>query len=73
MKKKNDFTEVETEVFLTPRELAKRWSMHPTALSNWRSKNKGPKYVQLLGHKILYSLRELERFEKEQTVEVEND
>lgn len=69
-KKKEDFTEVETQVFLTPRELAKRWGMNPTSLSNWRSKNKGPKYVQLMGHKVLYSLEELEKFEKQNIVEV---
>lgn len=49
--------------YLTPKELATRWKMHPTSLGNWRVKGKGPRYIKL-GWRVLYLLADVEAYEK---------
>ena len=50
---------------LTPEELVERWSGRITegTLANWRSQNKGPKYVFLGG--VLYPIKEIEKYESQ--------
>jgi hypothetical protein len=54
--------------FLTSKQLAERWQMHPGSLANWRVQGKGPKFVrfgmnQPGAAKALYPLSEVEAFE----------
>lgn len=53
-------------MFLTPKELSERWhnTIKPSTLAVWRSKHKGPGYTTI-GDKILYSIEEIEKYEKE--------
>jgi hypothetical protein len=32
---------------LTPREVAERWRLTPGTLSNWRNKQKGPRFIKM--------------------------
>ena len=47
---------------ITAKELAKRWKMHEGTLANWRSLNKGPKFVKI-GRKVLYKERVIIKYE----------
>lgn len=49
--------------FLTPQNLAERWSLAPHTLSQWRWSGKGPQYLKL-GKRILYRLDDVETFEQ---------
>lgn len=51
--------------FLTPDELAERWKISVRTIENWRSNNKGPKYVQIGGPngKVRYLLKDIEEYE----------
>jgi len=55
--------------FLTPAELCQRWRSKVTegTLANWRSRGSGPAYVKIEGG-ILYSLPEVEKFEKKNLI-----
>lgn len=48
--------------FLTTEEVARRWKMNPGTLRNWRSADKGPKYVQM-GTSIRYHLEDIKAWE----------
>lgn len=55
------------QIFLSPDELLERWRnrVEPRTLENWRTANTGPRYTKV-GGKILYSIEEVEKYEKEQ-------
>jgi len=54
-----------SEIFLTPKELAARWSMSVTTLAQWRKNivGKGPKFVKIGG--VRYPMSEVEKYESE--------
>lgn len=59
------------EKLITTQELAERWGIHPNTLSNWRSQNRGPKYVKIGGMKkspVYYRLKDILAYEKKSTV-----
>jgi hypothetical protein len=43
-------------------ELAARWGMHPGTLRNWRTANKGPKFIRI-GTTIRYRASDVARWE----------
>ena len=53
----------ENETYLTPKQLAKRWSMAVQTLANWRkvSIGKGPKFKHIGG--VRYALSEVIKYE----------
>lgn len=51
---------------LTTKQLAERWRMHVNSLANWRVEGKGPRFVKV-GKVILYSVAEIEAYEKKKT------
>ena len=53
----------EKEIHLTPENLAERWNVPLTTLSQWRWNGRGPHYLKL-GKRIAYRLQEVEDFEK---------
>ena len=53
--------------FLTDVQLAERWHVHRQSLIRWRSLNKGPSYSKING-RVLYSLAEVEQYEKANTI-----
>lgn len=61
-------TDNKTQVALTPRDLARRWKMHPGTLANWRDKYEGPIYFRA-GAKILYRLKDILKYEEDHSVE----
>ncbi len=52
-----------TSNFLTPQNLALRWSLAPHTLSQWRWNGNGPQYLKI-GKRILYLLDDVEAFEQ---------
>ena len=52
-------------VFLSPEELAMRYSLAQGTINNWRSKGIGPKSIKV-GGKVLYPLEEVEQYESAQ-------
>ena len=50
--------------YLQPRELAERWRGVVTlsTLDNWRSQNRGPRFVKI-GGRVLYPVVEVEAYE----------
>ncbi len=52
-----------TVSFLTPNLLAKRWSLKPSTLKQWRWNGKGPAYVKI-GRQVLYRYQDIENFEE---------
>lgn len=55
--------------FLTPAELAERWSMSPGSLANQRSARKGPAYVKIFST-VRYPVEDVEAFEQQGRVDV---
>lgn len=54
--------------FLTPQQLAERWSMSVGTLQNWRVKGKGPRYIKLgkgRAGKVLYRLDDIVELENQ--------
>ena len=51
--------------YLQPRELAARWRGVVTlsTLDNWRSQNRGPRFVKI-GGRVLYPVAEVEAYER---------
>ena len=49
---------------LTAEDLAKRWKVKTTTLSNWRSRKQGPPYLKL-PHGIRYLLEDVVAFERD--------
>ena len=49
--------------FLTPIELAERWSIPKRTLETWRQQGTGPQYHKL-GKHVRYRLDEIEKFEE---------
>lgn len=63
-KRLNGGNRMTQSTFLTPHQLAQRWSGAVTigTLANWRSKRAGPTYTKLRG-RILYPLAQVEAWE----------
>ncbi|MBA3814467.1 MAG: DNA-binding protein [Alphaproteobacteria bacterium] len=51
-------------LFLTSRQLAKRWNINAATLRQWRWFKKGPQFQKVEGN-IRYKLEVIERFENE--------
>jgi len=52
--------------YITPKQLAKRWSISPNTLRNWRLSGKGPKYVRFgksSKNSVRYPISEVEKYE----------
>lgn len=52
------------DVYLTTKELARRWNMAPQTLDSWRAKGKGPKWIKLGPKMVRYRLADVEVWEK---------
>lgn len=50
--------------FLTPEQLAERWSLPLTTLSQWRWCGKGPDFFKM-GKRVRYNLEVIEQFERD--------
>lgn len=61
--------EINNETYLTPAELAKRWHMKASTLSDWRRLKRGPSYFQPGGKygDVLYSMNIIKEYEKRNT------
>ena len=57
------------KVFLTQKELAKRWKKSPQTLANNRSLNKGPSYTKIDGQ-IRYDLEDIIKIEEDSKVQL---
>lgn len=57
--------------YLSPAELSQRWGgrIKVNTLANWRSRKTGPAACKINGKRILYSLAEVERWERENMTE----
>jgi hypothetical protein len=53
------------QVFLTTEQLAERYQTTPGKIHGQRKRGQGPRGIRF-GHRILYSLDEVERWESEQ-------
>ena len=49
---------------LTPKVLAKRWSISLSTVARWRSEGIGPAFLKLRGH-VRYRLEDIESFEQQ--------
>ncbi len=58
-----------TTEYLTTAQLAKRWSMSPNTLRNWRQNAKGPRYFKPSGRhgNALYKIDDIEEWERSRT------
>lgn len=54
----------QTQVFLTTRELARRWRISPRTLEGWRDKGIGPHYNKI-GNRVRYHIDVVERVERD--------
>ena len=59
------------KIYLTNKELAKRWVRSPRTIEGWRAKKTGPNYLNLNG-KIVYDLDEIIKFENASKVTHDN-
>jgi len=50
-------------LYLTPKELAERWRISRDALTLWRMRGSGPRFMKI-GNKVLYPLPEIQHFEE---------
>ena len=50
--------------YLTPRQLAERWSFSVRSLSLWRVNGLGPRFLKI-GNRIRYRLQDVEAWEEE--------
>jgi hypothetical protein len=57
----------EDKTTFTTAELAKRWSMSPITLSNWRQKGIGPSYTKI-GRVVIYRLQDVLSYEQSKVV-----
>lgn len=58
--------------YLTCSELAQRWRLHPTTLSNWRMRGAGPAYFKVGDGRqaqVLYELSVIEEYERRRVKE----
>lgn len=51
--------------FLTPAQLADRWSLHVNTLANWRAQGRGPAWTAI-GGAVRYALTDIEEWESQQ-------
>ena len=61
-------SENQSKKFFTVDELAKRWSMSPRTLNNWRYSGKGLPYIKMTNKVILYDVNDVESYETEHRV-----
>lgn len=57
---------MQAKLLLTPEDLADRWNLTETTLSQWRWNGRGPRFIKV-GKGILYRLSEIEHFEDQHT------
>jgi len=62
---------IKEKIYLTNKELAKRWVRSPRTIEGWRAKKTGPNYLNLNG-KIVYDLDEIIKFENASKVTHDN-
>ena len=62
---------IKEKIYLTNKELAKRWVRSPRTIEGWRSKKTGPNYSELNGM-VLYDLDEIIKFENASKVTHDN-
>lgn len=53
------------KLYLSTQQLADRWGFSPNAVSTWRKRNKGPKFLKKGYRSIVYLLSDIEQFERE--------
>lgn len=53
---------------LSPEELAQKWNVSESTLSQWRWIGNGPKFVKI-ARQIIYKIKDIEAFEDKQTRE----
>jgi len=58
----------EHSTYLTPEQLAARWSYSVRTLANWRVKGTGPEYIRVGPRRVLYPLDVVSRWEAERQV-----
>lgn len=51
---------------LHPADVARRYGITPEALSNWRLKRKGPPFIRISPHRVMYRLQDVLQWEQEQ-------
>lgn len=52
------------EIYLTEKDLAKKWGLSPKTLQRWRWLNTGPDYIKI-GNRIRYTSEGIKNFEEE--------
>ena len=62
---------IKEKIYLTNKELAKRWVRSPRTIEGWRSRKTGPNYLELNGM-VLYDLDEIIKFENASKVTHDN-
>jgi hypothetical protein len=53
-----------TEIYITEKDLAKKWGLSPKTLQRWRWLKSGPVYIKL-GGRIRYTSDNIKNFEEE--------
>ena len=51
------------EIYLTEKDLAKKWGLSPKTLQSWRWRNVGPPYLKI-GGRIRYTSANIKNFEE---------
>ena len=67
-------TQEKKVIMVTSFELAERWGLSHRTLANWRSQNKGPRYLKLgkeSGSHVLYKLSDVVKYEKKHYISTE--
>lgn len=54
-----------SDEYLTPKQLAERLGKSVGVVTQWRYHGRGPAWTKL-GHAVLYSVQDVERWEREQ-------
>ena len=55
-------TDVNSNTYLTTKELSKLWNINPNTIEHWRTQGFVPEFIRI-GRKILYSLDSIIAFE----------
>ena len=54
-----------SNITLTEKDLASRWSVSHRTLQNWRVAKKGPKYIKIEGSSVRYFMVDIIKYEKD--------
>lgn len=55
---------MDTMIYMTPQELARRLRLSTGTLANWRARGEGPKFMKI-GKKVLYPVDEVSAYEQQ--------